>query len=131
MATMPGFTLATQLNTIVTRSAPSEIQARSTSAFSLVPGSSLSGNRPGSREPAAPGITLHKGGGHCTLGEGAEGTRRNGDVLRQVNPLFIPGTLGNLTDGQFLERYTDGKRRTSELAFATGVERHGAMVLSV
>src|SRR5262249_34870144 len=48
-----------------------------------------------------------------------------------VRMLFTAGTLGGLTDGQLLDRYRAQSPETSELAFATLVERHGPMVLGV
>ena len=41
------------------------------------------------------------------------------------------GTLGALSDGELLDLFTDRRDETAELAFATLVERHGAMVLRV
>ena len=45
--------------------------------------------------------------------------------------LFNVGTIGGLTDGQLLERFTSAIRKVAELAFAALVERHGPMVLRV
>ena len=50
---------------------------------------------------------------------------------RYVRMLFNVGTVGGLTDGQLLERFTAQGGETAELAFATLVERHGPMVLRV
>ena len=50
---------------------------------------------------------------------------------RYVRMLFTSGTVGGLTDGQLLERFTAQGGETAELAFATLVERHGPMVLRV
>ncbi len=52
-----------------------------------------------------------------------------GAVLRQVRALFDAGTIGGLTDGQLLERFTTRGGEAAELAFAALVERHGPMVL--
>ena len=57
--------------------------------------------------------------------------RRNGVVQRQLRTLFNLGTIGELTDGQLLERFTTQTGDASELAFAALVERHGRMVLRV
>jgi RNA polymerase sigma factor (sigma-70 family) len=51
--------------------------------------------------------------------------------FRHVRMLFNVGTAGSLTDGQLLERFTAKGGEAAELAFATLVERHGAMVLRV
>jgi RNA polymerase sigma factor (sigma-70 family) len=54
-------------------------------------------------------------------------------ALRQIHRLFNIGTIGGLTDGELLERFTscDHDHEAAELAFATLVERHGPMVLRV
>ncbi len=52
-------------------------------------------------------------------------------VLRRLDTLFDEGVLGNLTDGQLLERFTSGRGETPELAFTVLLERHGPMVLRV
>ncbi len=57
--------------------------------------------------------------------------RRNGAVLRQIRTLFNVGAIGELTDGQLLERFARRDAETAELAFAALVERHGPMVLRV
>jgi RNA polymerase sigma factor (sigma-70 family) len=54
---------------------------------------------------------------------------RQGAVLRQIRALFDAGTVGGLTDGQLLERFTTRGGEAAELAFAALVERHGPMVL--
>src|SRR5262249_26048755 len=41
------------------------------------------------------------------------------------------GTVGDLTDGQLLERFATGHGEVAELAFAAIVERHGPVVLRV
>jgi RNA polymerase sigma factor (sigma-70 family) len=56
---------------------------------------------------------------------------RYGDTLRHIRTLFNVGTLGGLTDGQLLERFTTCTGEAAELAFAALVERHGPMVLRV
>src|SRR3954453_18796075 len=53
---------------------------------------------------------------------------RDGTVLRQLSTLFNLGTVGGLTDGQLLERFTAGPRGAAEGAFAALIERHGPMV---
>lgn len=57
--------------------------------------------------------------------------RTNGAVLRQLRTLFDQGAIGELTDGQLLERFTTMAGESAELAFAALVERHGSMVLRV
>ena len=54
---------------------------------------------------------------------------RQGAVLRHIRALFDAGTIGGLTDGQLLERFTTRGGEAAELAFAALVERHGPMVL--
>jgi HlyD family secretion protein len=54
--------------------------------------------------------------------------RRNGAVLRQLQTLFNIGTIGDLTDGQLLERFATDASEIAELAFAALVERHQTMV---
>ena len=54
-----------------------------------------------------------------------------GMALRYVHTLFNIGTMGGLTDGQLLERFTSSNDEPAELAFAALVERHGPMVLRV
>lgn len=60
----------------------------------------------------------------------ASGQQR-GAVLRQVQSLFNVGTVGDLSDGQLLERFRTQSGEVAELAFAALVERHGPMVLRV
>ena len=55
----------------------------------------------------------------------------SGMALRHVHTLFNIGTMGGLTDGQLLERFTSSSDEPAELAFAALVERHGPMVLRV
>jgi RNA polymerase sigma factor (sigma-70 family) len=52
-------------------------------------------------------------------------------LLRHVRTLFAVGTVGGLTDGQLLERYTNSDGELAEPAFAALVDRHGPMVLRV
>src|SRR5205823_11635567 len=53
--------------------------------------------------------------------------------LRHLHTLYRVGVIGDLTDGQLLERYVDGRDgdEASEAGFAALVERHGPMVLRV
>ena len=55
-------------------------------------------------------------------------TRRKNSVLGQLRTLFNVGAIGDMTDGQLLERFATGGE-AAELAFAALVERHGAVVL--
>ncbi len=50
--------------------------------------------------------------------------RRDGAVLRQLRTLFNVGTIGELTDGQLLERFATDPDEVAELAFSALVERH-------
>jgi DNA-directed RNA polymerase specialized sigma24 family protein len=54
-------------------------------------------------------------------------------ALRYIDTLFEVGSLGGLSDGQFLRRFTKHRGGASEFAFALAllVERHGSMVLRV
>ena len=52
-------------------------------------------------------------------------------ALRHVHTLFDFGTIGGLTDGQFLERFTFCDDEAAEVAFGALVERHGPMVLRI
>ncbi len=58
-------------------------------------------------------------------------TRRSGIALRQIHTLFNLGVIGDLTDGQLLERCATYTGEAAELAFAALLERHGPMVLRV
>ena len=58
-------------------------------------------------------------------------SQRNRSAHRYLRVLFDAGTVAGLTDGQLLERFAARRGETSELAFATLVERHGPMVLRV
>ena len=51
--------------------------------------------------------------------------------MSPLRTLFSVGSIGNLTDGQLLERFATGRGEAAELAFAALVERHGPMVLRV
>jgi RNA polymerase sigma factor (sigma-70 family) len=55
--------------------------------------------------------------------------RRNATIARQLSTLFHVGTIGELTDGQLLERFVTGRGEPAELAFTALVERHGPLVL--
>jgi RNA polymerase sigma factor (sigma-70 family) len=57
--------------------------------------------------------------------------RLNGATRRQLQTLFNLGVIGELTDGQLLERFATRSGEVGELAFAALVERHGPMVLRV
>ena len=57
--------------------------------------------------------------------------RPKGGIQRQLRTVFNLGTIGELTDGQLLERFATGGGEAAELAFAALVERHGPMVLRV
>jgi RNA polymerase sigma factor (sigma-70 family) len=54
-----------------------------------------------------------------------------GRVKSPVRTLLTVGSMGTLTDGQLLERFSTGHGEGAELAFAALVERHGPMVLRV
>jgi RNA polymerase sigma factor (sigma-70 family) len=56
---------------------------------------------------------------------------RYGTAVRHIHMLFSAGTIGRLTDGQILERFTSCDEEAAEFAFAALVERHGPMVLRV
>jgi RNA polymerase sigma factor (sigma-70 family) len=51
--------------------------------------------------------------------------------MRQLGALFTAGTIGELTDGQLLERFATEGGDVAEEAFAALVQRHGPMVLRV
>jgi RNA polymerase sigma factor (sigma-70 family) len=63
-------------------------------------------------------------------GEAVE-IRPKGTFQRQLRTVFNLGTVGDLTDGQLLERFATRGGEAAELAFAALVERHGPMVLRV
>src|SRR5262249_29254946 len=50
---------------------------------------------------------------------------------RQIRALFDLGIIGELTDGQLLERFATSGGEAAERAFAALVERHGPMVLRI
>src|SRR4051794_25877581 len=52
-------------------------------------------------------------------------------VSKHLHTLFNVGTIGNLTDGQLLERFISGHDGCAEATFTALVERHGPMVLRV
>jgi RNA polymerase sigma factor (sigma-70 family) len=54
-------------------------------------------------------------------------TRRKNPVLGSIRTLFNVGAIGDMSDGQLLERFARGGE-AAELAFAALVERHGAVV---
>jgi RNA polymerase sigma factor (sigma-70 family) len=60
----------------------------------------------------------------------ASGNHR-AEVGRQFRTLFHLGAIGDLSDGQLLERFATGRGEGAELAFSAIVERHGSMVLRV
>src|SRR4051812_4087826 len=55
-------------------------------------------------------------------------TRKNDAVLRQFRTLFTAGVVGDLTDGQLLERFAARRGEPAEAAFAELVGRHGRRV---
>ena len=52
-------------------------------------------------------------------------------ATRDLHTLFSAGAVGNLSDAQLIERFLNGLADVAEPAFATLVERHGTMVLTV
>ena len=61
-----------------------------------------------------------------------DGTQVGGAVgLRHFRTLYRVGVVGDLTDGQLLERFVAGRDEAAEAGFAALVERHGPMVLRV
>ena len=56
---------------------------------------------------------------------------RGDRALAGLRTLFDAGAVGDLTDGQLLERFATRSGEAAELAFASIVERHGSMVLRV
>ena len=58
-------------------------------------------------------------------------TRNDSSVLWQIHTLIRAGSIGDLTDGQLLERFATSNDEAAGLAFAALVERHGPMVLRV
>ena len=59
------------------------------------------------------------------------GNNERGALLQGIQTLYDLGTLGGLSDGELLGLFADRRNETAESAFATLVERHGAMVLRV
>ncbi len=57
--------------------------------------------------------------------------QRNGAIIGPLRTLYNIGTIGDLTDGQLLERFATDTNEVAELAFAALVERHEAMVWRV
>jgi RNA polymerase sigma factor (sigma-70 family) len=57
--------------------------------------------------------------------------RPRGAIQRQLRTVFNLGAIGELTDGQLLERFAIQGGEAAELAFAALVERHGPMVIRV
>ena len=57
--------------------------------------------------------------------------QRDGATVRQLRILYNIGTIGELTDGQLLERFATDSDEVAELAFSALVERHEAMVWRV
>jgi RNA polymerase sigma factor (sigma-70 family) len=58
-------------------------------------------------------------------------TQGSGTIPRHVGTLFHVGTIGDLTDGQLLERFAAGGDEIAPFVFAALVERHGPLVLRV
>ncbi len=52
-------------------------------------------------------------------------------VVGQLFTLFRVGKTGDLSDGQLLERFSNGRGEEAELAFAALVDRHGPLVLRI
>ena len=55
-------------------------------------------------------------------------TRRESTIRGPLRILFNLGAIGDMTDGQLLERFAQGGE-AAELAFAALIERHGPVVL--
>jgi hypothetical protein len=53
------------------------------------------------------------------------------DLRNQLNTLSMVGVVGDLTDGQLLERFLSSNDGGARAAFTALVERHGPMVLGV
>ena len=53
------------------------------------------------------------------------------EFVKQIETLFRTGTAGGLTDGQLLELFLERRGEDAEAAFASLVDRHGAMVLRI
>ncbi len=74
-----------------------------------------------------------EGTSECTPGLGGNAVviGPKGTFHRQLRTVFNLGAIGDLTDGQLLERFATRGGEAAELAFAALVERHGSMVLRV
>src|SRR4051794_41263626 len=53
------------------------------------------------------------------------------DVVHQLNTLAMVGVVGDLSDGQLLQRLATAGDAAAQAIFAVLVERHGPMVLGV
>ena len=53
------------------------------------------------------------------------------DFLNQLNTLFRFGVVGDLSDGQLVQRFLTARDGADQAAFSALVERHGPMVLGV
>ena len=80
-------------------------------------------------------ISYHYSLGQQNLRSGRKESRwrrgRASSVLSQIRLLMNFGSIGDLTDGQLLERFATGRGEAAELAFAALIERHGPMVWRV
>jgi RNA polymerase sigma-70 factor (ECF subfamily) len=52
-------------------------------------------------------------------------------TAKALHALFRVGVVGNLSDGQLLDRFLTGDDEIAEAGFSALVERHGPMVLRV
>src|SRR5262245_55916424 len=83
-------------------------------------------------EPPAPRRHYPSRRGRKQEAGGRHMARRSDElVLRQMRALFNLGVIGELSDGQLLERFATAGGEAAELAFAALVERHGPMVLRI
>lgn len=57
--------------------------------------------------------------------------RQDGALLHQLRTLYNIGAIGDLTDGQLVERFATDTGEAAELAFAALVERHQSLVWRV
>src|SRR3954470_16018139 len=53
------------------------------------------------------------------------------DLRNQLNILFRFGVVGDISDGQLLQRFLSARDGDDQAAFTALVERHGPMVLGV
>jgi hypothetical protein len=53
------------------------------------------------------------------------------DLLSQLDTLFRFGVVGDLSDGQLVQRFLSARDGADQAAFTELVERHGPMVLGV